>query len=204
MMQLMSLTKDHWYCSRVALALLPFVIACGSSPTKPAVSPADTTDAADAADDDKPTSGVAADGDGKKNDTNKSDAGKSGKKDSSEAKSDKKATADDDDDDKAPTDDSRTTASVAAVIKERRKDFKKCYEVVRKDQPDLKGHVILKLVLDGAGVAKKIYIDDESTIRNQKISDCMIKLARTLTYPKSSKGLDKEFQYDFGFNIGQD
>jgi hypothetical protein len=204
MMQLMSPTQDFRYLSRVALALLPFLVACGSSPTKPAVSPADTTDAADTADDANPKGDVSADGEGKKNDSNKSDADKSGKKDSNQQKSDKKAAADDDDDDKAPTDDSRTTASVAAVIKEQRKDFKKCYEVVRKEQPDLKGHVILKLVLDGAGVAKKIYIDDESTIRNQKISDCMIKLARTLTYPKSSKGLDKEFQYDFGFNVGQD
>jgi hypothetical protein len=200
MMQFMSYTKDHRYLPRVALALLPFIIACGSSPAKPAVSPADTTDAADGADDDKPKGDVA---EGKKADSNKSDADKSDKNESSEKKSDKKAAADDDDD-KPPTDDSRTTAAVAAVIKERRKDFKKCYEVVRKDQPDLKGHVILKLFLDGAGVAKKIYVDDESSLRNQKITDCMIKLAKTLTYPKSSKGLDKEFEYDFGFNTGQD
>lgn len=129
------------------------------------------------------------------------DGSKSGsdKSTDEDSKSDKQVEVDEDDD-KAPVDDSRTTASVAAIFKENRKAFKKCYEDVRKEQPELKGNVIVKVVLDGAGKVKKAYVDEESSIRHQKIVDCMIKLAQSLTYPKSSKGLDKDFEYNFGFN----
>jgi hypothetical protein len=197
-MRHMSRFKTYRYLFCAPLAVLPLIVACGSSPTRPAASPSNKTDAADTSGTDD-SSDMAASPD---ENTKKSDSDKSrGDQEQADKKSsNKKAAADDDDDDKAPVDDSRTTASIANVIKENRKAFKKCYEDVRKDQPELKGNVVLKLVLDGAGKVKKAYVDDESSIRIPKIVDCMIKLAQSLTYPKSSKGLDKDFEYNFGFN----
>lgn len=180
--------------------VLPFLIACGSSTTRPAASASDKDVAADtsAGDDSKSDMTSDSDAEGAKG---KSEKASTTDDEKSEGKADKKASADDDDDDdKAPVDDSRTTASIAKIIKEQRKAFKKCYEDVRKTQPDLKGNVLLKLVLDAEGKVKKAYVDDESSIRDQKIVDCMIKLAKSLSYPKSSKGLDKDFEYNFGFN----
>lgn len=196
-MPYMSRPKHYRYLLCAPLAVLSLLIACSSSPTRPPASASDKTDSAETNDGDDGKGDMAADAEDKKADSEKSEA----KEEKSDKKaSDKKAAADDDDDDKPQVDDSRTTASVAKIFKENRKAFKKCYEDVRKDQPDLKGNVLLRVMLDGAGQVKKAYVDDESSIRVAKVTDCMIKLAKSLSYPKSSKGLDKEFEYNFGFN----
>ncbi|HEY5957468.1 MAG TPA: AgmX/PglI C-terminal domain-containing protein [Polyangiaceae bacterium] len=192
----MSRTIQSWALLIAPFAMLPLIVACASSPTPKAASASDRSEAADAKAKGDDASDMAADPDvASPSATSEKSSDKS---DKSEPKSDAKSDAADED--KAPVDDSRTTASIANVIKENRKPFKKCYEDVRKEQPELKGNVLLKIVLDGAGKVKKAYVDDESSIRNQKVTDCMIKLAQSLTYPKSSKGLDKDFEYDFGFN----
>lgn len=170
--------------------LLPLLIACGSSPK-----PAPAT-AADEANSEETTS----DGESNSTDDAKKTDAESATDEKSEAKGDKKAGAGDDEDE-APVDDSRTTKSVDKIFKDNRKAFKKCYEDVRKEKPELKGNIVLRVVLDGDGVVKKAFVEEsESSIHEQKINDCMIKLAKSLTYPKSSKGLEKDFEYDFGFN----
>ncbi len=101
----------------------------------------------------------------------------------------------------APVDDSRTTESIRKVIDANRPKFKKCYEDERKKVPDLKGTVVLELTLDSEGKIKSAGVDTEDgTIKVKAISDCIVKVAQTLTYPASSKGLDKDFKYEFGFN----
>ncbi len=101
----------------------------------------------------------------------------------------------------APVDDSRTTESIHKIIKENRAKFKKCYEDERKKIPDLKGTVVLELTLDADGKIKKSgTAAEESTIKVKAVSDCIVKIAEGLSYPPSSKGLDKDFRYEFGFN----
>jgi hypothetical protein len=101
----------------------------------------------------------------------------------------------------APVDDSRTTESIRKVIDTNRPKFKKCYEEERKKVPDLKGTVVLELTLDAEGKIKSAGVDaEDGTIKVKAISDCIVKVAQTLTYPASSKGLDKDFRYEFGFN----
>jgi hypothetical protein len=101
----------------------------------------------------------------------------------------------------APVDDSRTTASIQKIINENRPKFKKCYEDERKKVQDLKGTVVLELTLDADGKIKKSGVNaEESTIKMKAVTDCIVKVAEGLTYPASSKGLDKDFRYEFGFN----
>jgi len=101
----------------------------------------------------------------------------------------------------APVDDSRTTETIHKIIKEHRTTFKKCYETERAKAPDLKGSVVLELTLDGDGKIKSVGTNaEESTIKVKAITDCIVKVAQGLTYPASSKGLDKDFRYEFGFN----
>lgn len=101
----------------------------------------------------------------------------------------------------APVDDSRTTASIQKIINENRPKFKKCYEDERKKVQDLKGTVVLELTLDADGKIKKSGVNaEESTIKVKAVTDCIVKVAEGLTYPASSKGLDKDFRYEFGFN----
>jgi hypothetical protein len=101
----------------------------------------------------------------------------------------------------APVDDSRTTASIQKIINENRPKFKKCYEDERKKAQDLKGTIVLELTLDADGKIKKSGFNaEESTIKVKSVGDCIVKVAEGLTYPPSSKGLDKDFRYEFGFN----
>ena len=66
---------------------------------------------------------------------------------------------------------------------------------------DLKGTVVLELTLDADGKIKKSGTNaDESTIKVKAVTECIVKVAQGLTYPASSKGLDKDFRYEFGFN----
>jgi hypothetical protein len=103
--------------------------------------------------------------------------------------------------DKAPVDDSRTTESIRKIINDNRATFKKCYEDERKKAPDLKGTVVLELTMDADGKLTSSGVDaEESTIKVRAVTDCIVKVAQGLKYPPSSKGLDKDFRYQFGFN----
>lgn len=177
-------------------ALISLLMACSSGPKPVPETAADKTEAADSAADGESDSSESKNADSEQASDEKKSEDKSDKKADDKKSEDKKS----EDGDAPPVDDSRTTASVAKIFKDNRKAFKKCYEDVRKEKPELKGNVLLKVVLDGDGQVKKAFVDDESTIRESKVTDCMLKVAKGLTYPKSSKGLEKDFEYDFGFN----
>lgn len=181
------------------LVVLPLFLACSSGPAKPAASAddADTTEASAAADD--TGADMAA--------TEKSDESEAAKPEEKKAdkKSDKKASADDDDDDESdapPKDDSRTTAACDKVITDNRKVFKKCYEDVRKTKPDLKGSITIEVDIDSKGKVTKASIDPDSTIKEPKIDECMTAFVKTLTFPASTKGLEKTFTHEFIYNMG--
>jgi len=105
-----------------------------------------------------------------------------------------------DGDKKGVTDDSRTTESIKKIVVQNRPAFKKCYEDARKLTPDLKGTVMLRMELDAAGKVKTAGVAlEESTIKDLKLAECITKIAKGLSYPASTKGLDKDFEYEFGF-----
>jgi hypothetical protein len=180
---------------RLPLVVLPFFYACATSTVKPPTTADDADTKTESHDSAKPDDDATLAS--KPVDSEKDDS--SVKKE--EAKSDKKPAAKGDNDDSAepaPKDDSRTTASCEKVIKDNRPGFKKCY----KGRTELKGEIVLQIELDAAGKIKKAYIDQESTIKDQKVHDCILDFAKTLTYPSSTKGLDKNFEYTFGINNG--
>ena len=192
----MARSKNLQYLLRMPIVLLPFFYACASGTGKPAASADDADSKTDSS---ETTPADDASGDSSKKSDSAADETSDKKED---AKSDKKTAAKGDDDEgdaeAAPKDDSRTTEICRKVIDDNRKAFKKCY----KDLPDIKGTVVLELELDAGGKIKKAYIDDESTIKEKKVHDCILDLAKSLTYPKSTKGLDKNFEYTFGIRNG--
>lgn len=100
----------------------------------------------------------------------------------------------------AVADDSRTQRDIANIVSKNRPEFKKCFVAAKKEAPGLKGNAVLTLTLDATGKITKAGIDDaRSSIKNPKFAECMVKVARGLAFPASSKGLDKDFEYDFGF-----
>jgi hypothetical protein len=97
-------------------------------------------------------------------------------------------------------DDSRTTGSINAVIEKNRPALRKCYEEALKTDPGLRGNIVLLLSLDATGKVTSASIDNErSSIKTPKVGECLVKLAKGLVYPASSKGLDKDFEKNFGF-----
>lgn len=116
-------------------------------------------------------------------------------------KPDKKEASGDAKSGKGPVDDSRTTETLHAIIKKNRAKFKKCYEDERAKAQDLKGTVVLELTLDADGKIKSIGTNaDESTIKVKAVNDCIVAVAKSIEWPPSSKGLNKDFRYEFGFN----
>ncbi|MGC4069513.1 MAG: AgmX/PglI C-terminal domain-containing protein [Polyangiaceae bacterium] len=188
----MSRNKNLQYLLRLPLVVLPFFFACGSGSSKPAASADDANTATE-------SSESAATGDGKDTSgADKTDMAKDASEGSaSESSGDaKKAAADEGDGAAAPKDDSRTTAACAKVITDNRKAFKKCYA----GRSDIKGEIVLQVKLDAGGKVTKAYIDEESTIKDEKIHTCIVDVAKGLTYPASTKGLEKDFEYNFGIN----
>jgi len=185
------------------LVLLPFLFACGSGGGKPAASASDAEGKTESAEKANAESGDAK--------SDKSDIGadeaspKSGEiskakgdaesEAKSDAKKDKKS-GESDEAEPAPKDDSRSTAACEKVIKDNRKAFKKCYS----GRSDLKGELTLRIELDAAGKITKAFIDDDSTVKDDKVQKCILDLAKTLTFPASTKGLTKDFEYNFGIN----
>jgi len=187
------------------LVLLPFLFACGSGGGKPAASAGDAEGKADSAESANADSGNAKSDKLDKSDKSDMGADEAAPKadEKSEAKSEAKSegkkdkkSGDGDEAEPAPKDDSRSTAACEKVIKDNRKAFKKCYS----GRSDLKGELTLRIELDAAGKIKKAFIDDDSTVKDDKVQKCILDLAKTLTFPASTKGLTKDFEYNFGIN----
>jgi hypothetical protein len=190
----MSRSKNLQSLLLAPLVVLPMFMACGSGSSKPAAS-------ADEADQ-TTESALSDDTSGDKADAEKADDSDAAKPE--ETKGDEKAAAGDEDDAASapPKDDSRTTAACDKVITDNRKAFKKCYEDVRKTKPDLKGSITLVIDIDSKGKVTKAAIDEDSTIKEPKIDECMTAFAKTLTFPASTKGLEKNFTHEFIYNMG--
>lgn len=179
-----------WFAAFCAVALLG---ACTSSTPAPKSADSESASSSEVA----PTSSAAADNTEAPADTAESQTSAGDKATATETK----AAEGEAKKGGAPKDDSRTTASIQKIINDNRPKFKKCYEDERKKNQELKGTVVLELTLDAEGKLKKSGINmDESTIKLKAVTDCMLKVAEGLTYPASSKGLDKDFRYEFGFN----
>jgi hypothetical protein len=182
---------------RAPLIVLPLIFACSSSGSKPAASADDA---------DKTEESASADASGDAEDMAKADDDEEAKSEDKKAdkKATKKAAADEEDDDgeAAPKDDSRTTGACDKVIMDNRKAYNKCYKEGGKNSSDLKGTIKLVVDIDSAGKVTKAAIDDESTIKEPKVYECMIALTKTLTFPASTKGLEKQFSHEFIHNMG--
>lgn len=97
--------------------------------------------------------------------------------------------------------DTRTTDSIAALVKEHRKEARDCYEKALKDIKGLKGDVVIHFVLKPSGEVKSAELNEQrSTIREASVSSCVIGVIRAIKFPRSSKGLETTVNYPFNFN----
>jgi len=187
-----------WFPSVLALGSLGLLLGCGSAATQQAPGTSDAHQAStDAAEPDTEAEGTPPDMGEPESAADQGEVGQA----SGQAAEPADATTSSRRKAPPPSDDSRPTAVVAQVVSKNRPVFKQCYEAARKKDPTLKGNVVLLLTLDAAGKLTNAKVDlERSSIKLPEVTDCMIQVAYGLSYPASSKGLDKEFEYDFGFN----
>lgn len=95
----------------------------------------------------------------------------------------------------------RTLEAIIAFVKERREKVRPCYDAVQKEQPKIKGDLVIHFVLDSKGKVKKAEYDKgQSTIDSDKMGACAVAEMKTWQFPASSRGLESEIDYPFNFN----
>lgn len=104
-----------------------------------------------------------------------------------------------DNDDSGP--ETRTLDSITAIVKAHRGEARACYEKALKQIPGLKGDIVIHFVVSPAGKVKTAEVNAErSTITNATVSQCVIGVIRSITFPESSKGMESTVNYPFNFN----
>ena len=97
-------------------------------------------------------------------------------------------------------DETRTTAVIQETIKANRQPIRDCYDKGRKDLGDLKGTMMIKLMLDPEGAVKKAeLVLDKSDIKAPAIVNCAIAELKKIKFPPSSRGMDTVVNYPFDF-----
>lgn len=99
--------------------------------------------------------------------------------------------------------DTRTVEVITKLIKDRRPAVRECYDKARKELPSLQGDMVIHIVLDPAGKAKVVDLNQErSTLKSPAVVDCAIDVIKHIDFPPSSRGLETVVNYPFNFMPG--
>ncbi len=79
--------------------------------------------------------------------------------------------------------------SIRDVLKKHMRSFDLCFRQALKKQPDLKGNVVFKMVIDSAGRVSKVH-PDKGTTEESRFKLCMVRELKKLHFP-ASKGEKK-------------
>lgn len=94
----------------------------------------------------------------------------------------------------------RTLDAISAIVKTHRAEARACYEKALKDTPGLKGDMVIHFIVTPEGKVKTSEVNAErSTMTNAAVSQCVISVIRSLSFPESSKGMESTVNYPFNF-----
>ena len=94
----------------------------------------------------------------------------------------------------------RTMDVIRKLVMDNRKAARKCYDDARKDQKDLQGDLVVHFVLDPDGKVKLAELNQErSTLKAPVVVDCVLKVIRSIPFPKSSRAMETSTNYPFNF-----
>jgi hypothetical protein len=84
----------------------------------------------------------------------------------------------------APAHADRAPADVDQTIRKHAGALKACYTRLRNKNPSLKagGKVIVKLTIDKDGTTSRVRVDPKSTLRNDKLSSCVVGVFRSMQF----------------------
>jgi hypothetical protein len=95
----------------------------------------------------------------------------------------------------------RTNEVIAKIIKDNRKPFRDCFEKGLDQVPELQGTMTLHFVLTPGGKVKLAELNEpRSDIKLPLVVDCALAVLRSMTFPRSSRGMESTVNYPFVFN----
>jgi hypothetical protein len=77
--------------------------------------------------------------------------------------------------------------SVQDLLKKHLHDFNRCYQTALKKQTRIKGIVVFKITIDGAGGVLKVHLDKDDA-NDKTFERCMLKKLKELQFPASTQG----------------
>jgi hypothetical protein len=94
----------------------------------------------------------------------------------------------------------RTMEVIQKIVKDNRQPVRECFNKAKKDLPDLAGTMTIHFVLDPEGKIKKAELNQErSTLKAPTVVTCAIDHLKTIKFPPSSRGMETDVNYPFGF-----
>jgi outer membrane biosynthesis protein TonB len=94
----------------------------------------------------------------------------------------------------------RDLSNIQKIVADNRKPVRACYEKARKELPDLQGTLTITFVLDPNGAVKSAEPNQErSDIKNPDLVKCAIDVIKSLSFPKSPKGMETTVNYPYNF-----
>jgi hypothetical protein len=86
------------------------------------------------------------------------------------------------------------------LIKANRDGFRKCFDLWGKKNPGQAGKIAFQFFLKADGSLQKAEMKrDEGDVHAVEVENCMIAFAKTLTYPKSTVGMETVYTHRFEF-----
>ena len=77
--------------------------------------------------------------------------------------------------------------SIRELLKKHMRSFNVCFRQALEKQPDLKGKVVFKMVIDSAGRVTKVHLD-KNTKKKNEFERCMLQELKKLHFPASKGG----------------
>ncbi len=91
-------------------------------------------------------------------------------------------------------------STIQSVIKKRNTSILYCYEKELQTNQDLRGRVVINFTIQLDGKVKGVkVVSDKTTLKDKKVSDCVLDIMKSLAFPSRKAGEPIEINYPFKF-----
>jgi TonB family protein len=89
--------------------------------------------------------------------------------------------------------------TILGVVKKQYSAITNCYEVVLQRERELKGRLLVEWVIKLDGTVKDVKIEAESTMKNQEVNKCVVKIIQGFRFPQRKSGEEMPVRFPFVF-----
>jgi hypothetical protein len=89
---------------------------------------------------------------------------------------------------------------ILETVTAKRDGFRCCFDIYARKNPGARGRIALTMKLDPEGKLMEAKIkQDESDVTAPQVESCMAELAKSITWPRSPRGMDTTYTHRFDF-----